>query len=244
MKYSLIFATFYLLGGIATSQANWPDIQRQYPQLQLQELETAATRLQVLRLPAQTAQPRGTLLVLPTSGRHPYSPDWFSSLQQLSQDGWQLVFLPASESLVADPGRQALLQTQLSTRWQALQSLIQRPLIVIAQGELAGVLQLAQETDPILAMDALISLGAYLPEASSQQLLQQRMAQTRLPLLDILTRADHPWSVNSAAQRQQLARTAQNPFYRQRALDEFSAHPVQQAWLQGEIRGWLRTSGF
>lgn len=244
MRYFLLIIFCLLAANISKSYANWPDIQRQFPQIQLQELETATTRLQVLKLPSQSSPQRGTILLMPATGRHPYSPDWFNSLLQLSLEGWQLVFLPAPEPLPESAQRHTMQQTQLIARWQAVQQLVERPLIVIAQGEVAGMLNLVQESTNPIDMDALITLGVYLSDPDSHMRLQQKMAQIQLPVLDILTRSDHPWSMASASQRQQLARNVNNAFYRQRVLDDFSGHASQQSWLQREITGWLRTSGF
>lgn len=230
---------------VLSQAAAWQDLQRQYPQQSLQQLQSATLSIQVLQLPAQTAAVRGTLLLLPATGRHPYSPDVFHTLQQLSSEGWQLVFMPATNN-TPDVARQALLNTELRARWQLVQPLLQRPLVVIAQGEVAGTLHLAlaENEDPQFQLDALVSLGAYLADPTLDSKLQQHIPQQKLPVLDLLTRADHPGAISSAEQRQQLARALQTPFYRQRALNDFSYHSSQQQWLLREISGWLKTSGF
>jgi hypothetical protein len=245
MKLAACLTLLGMLSHPVLSQAAvWQDLQRQYPQQSLQQLQSATLSIQVLQLPAQTAQVRGSLLVLPAAGRHPYSPDLFHTLQQLSGEGWQLVFLPAPDRSSPDAMRQASLNTELRTRWQLVQPLLQGPVVVIAQGEVAGTLHLALADDSQFKLDALVSLGAYLSDPILDSKLQQHIPQQKLPVLDLLTRADHPGAMRSAEQRQQLARTLQSPFYRQRALDEFSYHSSQQQWLLREISGWLKTSGF
>lgn len=227
---------------VISQAAVWQDLQRQYPQQSLQQLQSATLSMQVLQLPAQTAAVRGTLLLLPATGRHPYSPDVFHTLQQLSSEGWQLVFMPAPDTTTPD----VALNTELRARWQLVQPLLQRPLVVIAQGEVAGTLHLAlaENEEPQFQLDALVSLGAYLADPTLDSKLQQHIPQQKLPVLDLLTRADHPGAISSAEQRQQLARALQTPFYRQRALNDFSYHSSQQQWLLREISGWLKISGF
>jgi hypothetical protein len=241
------FAACLILLGIISHSLNcqavvWQDIQRQYPQQTLQQLQSATLSLQVLQLPAQTPQIRGTLLLLPAEGRHAFSPDILNTLQQLSYEGWQLVFLPAPETSSPDVVRQIALKLQ--ARWQLVQPLLQRPLVVVAQGEVAGTLHLALAEEPPFKLDALVSLGAYVADPVLDSQLQKHIPQQNLPVLDLLTRADHPGAIRSAEQRQQLARTLQTPFYRQRALLDFSYHDSQQQWLMREISGWLKTSGF
>lgn len=246
MKLAACLTLLGILSYPVTNQAAaWQDLQRQYPQQSLQQLQSATLSIQVLQLPAQTAAVRGTLLLLPATGRHPYSPDVFHTLQQLSSEGWHLVFMPATNN-TPDVARQALLNTELRARWQLVQPLLQRPLVVIAQGEVAGTLHLAlaENEDPQFQLDALVSLGAYLADPTLDSKLQQHIPQQKLPVLDLLTRADHPGAISSAEQRQQLARALQTPFYRQRALNDFSYHSSQQQWLLREISGWLKTSGF
>ena len=247
MKLAVCLTLLGILSYPVTNQAAvWQDLQRQYPRQSLQQLQSATLSMQILQLPAQTAVVRGTLLLLPATGRHPYSPDVFHTLQQLSSEGWQLVFMPATDTTTPDVARQALLNTELRARWQLVQPLLQRPLVVIAQGEVAGTLHLAlaENEDPQFQLDALVSLGAYLADPTLDSKLQQHIPQQKLPVLDLLTRADHPGAINSAEQRQQLARALQTPFYRQRALNDFSYHSSQQQWLLREISGWLKTSGF
>ena len=94
MKLAACLTLLGILSHPVLSQAAvWQDLQRQYPQQSLQQLQSATLSIQVLQLPAQTAVVRGTLLLLPAAGRHPYSPDLFHTLQQLSAEGWQLVFI-------------------------------------------------------------------------------------------------------------------------------------------------------
>ena len=73
-----------------------------------------------------------------------------------------------------------------------------------------------------------------IPRATLEQLLRAYQARS----------GSQPTEHTSTEQRQQLARALQTPFYRQRALNDFSYHSSQQQWLLREISGWLKTSGF
>lgn len=240
--FSLMLCGVSITG--ASHAIGWLDIQRQYPQQQLQQLQADRLSLDVILLPAQTTQTRGTMVLLPTNGRHTYGPDIFRTLHQLTYQGWQLLLLPPPGSSDTSMDRQASLQAELQARWQLLRPIVQRPVIAIAQGEVAGTLHLSINSTEQLMLDALVSIGAYVSDPALDHQLQQQIPRQNLPVLDLITRVDHHWSTNTATERLRVARTVKNPFYRQRALDEFSYHGTQQEWLAREINGWLNTNGF
>lgn len=228
--------------------ANWQDIVRQYPSLELTTITTAETSIQLARVPAVTRQSRGTLILMPAQQRHLLSPQlWGFLFKHLPASGWSILALPELEAHHAQDHGTALAanKAQLTARWQALQQLAPAgPLIILVQGEVAGAWHTLLMEQDELNIAAVISIGAYLKDPVQQRQLQQQMTNVKVPILDLLTGADHPWSAMDSQQRQLLARAQSNPLYRQRYLPDMHYHGSQQEWLFKEILGWLSSLGF
>lgn len=230
--------------------ANWQDIVRQHPSLELTTLTTAETSIQLARVPAVTRQSKGTVIFMPAQQRHLLSPQlWGVLFQHLPAFGWSILALPELEAHQAQDASTALAanKAQLAARWQALQQLQPAPtgpLIILVQGEVAGAWHALLMEQDELNIAAVVSIGAYLKDPTLQLQLQQQMTNLKVPVLDLLTGADHPWSATDSQQRQLLARAQSNPLYRQRYLPDMHYHASQQEWLFKEIFGWLSSLGF
>lgn len=249
----LLFASIALslLFSVSSVQAidNWSDIQRQAPDIILQQLESANLSLTMLSEPSPVLQPRGTVVLLPDQQQHAFSPYLLNTLRlNLPAAGWHLLVLPAPEPVefIAPEQKLQLQKVQLAQRWQLLsqQGNLRQPVIAIAQGETAALLNLLISEALTSQPDALVNLGAYLGNYQQHKQLLQQVSLAPLPLLDLITATDHPHATAALEQRQLLARQQNNALYRQRYLAEaYHDEPMQQ-WLTNEILGWLRTSGF
>lgn len=244
-------AVLLLLISLSQVQAStaWDDIQRQAIEINLQQLESANLSLQVLNESSAVLRPKGTVVIFPDQQQHALSPRLLNTLRiNLPVSGWHLFIMPAPEVFTQANPEQRLLQqkSQLAARWQLLnqQGNLQAPVIVIAQGETAALMNLLVADTLEASPAAIINLGAYLTDHKQNSQLLKQVALTPLPLLDLITAQDHPHAKASLTQRQLSARLQQNSLYRQRYLtDANQDHPMQQ-WLMKEILGWLHTNGF
>lgn len=248
-KLSLAVSFLLILFSQVQASTHWGDIQRQATEINLQQLESASLSLQVLSENSAALRPKGTVVIFPDQQQHALSPGLLNTLRiNLPDSGWHLFVMPAPEALAQANAEQRLLQqkSQLAARWQLLnqQGNLQTPVIVIAQGETAALINLLVAETLEASPAAIINLGAYLTDHKQNSQLLKQVALTPLPLLDLITALDHPHAKATSAQRQLSARLQQNPLYRQRYLtDAYQDHPMQQ-WLMKEILGWLHTNGF
>lgn len=230
-------------------RAHWTDIQRQFPEINLQRLESANLSLELLREPSAALNPKGTIVVLPAPEQHALSPKLLNTLRlNLPASGWHLLVLPAPEITETLPPEQKLLsqKAQLANRWQLLTQTgnLQPPVIAVAQGETAAWLNLLIADSLTQSPAALITLGAYLSDYQQNNQLLKQLSLTPLPLLDLVTALDHPYATGALTQRQQLAKQQQNPLYRQRHLSDAYQDQATQQWVLKEILGWLHATGF
>lgn len=247
----VLLAALTLLLSLQQVQAstNWADIARQLPDINIQLLESANLSVQLLTEQSIALRPKGTMVIFPDYQQHALSPRLLNTLRQnLPASGWHLFVMPAPEAAEPGDAEQRLLQqkNQLAARWQLLnqQGNLQAPVIVIAQGETAALLNLLVAETLEASPAAIINLGAYLADHKQNNQLLKQVGLTPLPLLDLITAFDHPHAKTTLAQRQLSARLQQNPLYRQRYLsDAYQDQPMQQ-WLIKEILGWLTTNGF
>ncbi|GHG61251.1 hypothetical protein GCM10010919_05460 [Alishewanella longhuensis] len=233
----------------ATASTNWADLQRQAPDLDLQLIESASLSLHILSESSVTLQPKGTVVILPDYQQHAFSPRLLNTLRlHLPAAGWNVLVMPAPETSEQISPEQKLLQqkSQLAARWQLLnqQGNLQNPVIVIAQGETAALLNLLVAEALATRPAAIVNLGAYLTDQQQNNQLLKQVALTPLPLLDLITAVDHPHATATTQQRQLVARAQQNSLYRQRYLSEARQDQPMQQWLIKEILGWLQTNGF
>ncbi|GAA5216134.1 DUF3530 family protein [Corallincola platygyrae] len=116
--------------------------------------------------------------------------------------------------------------------------------LVIAQGSSAGWLTQLYEAKRLGPPDALINIGAYLPQHQMNIALAEAMAKTDIPVLDIYTRYDNRWVQDTVTLRPQLANKHFKLHYRQRELfgDVDMTRTDERLWK--EIYGWLTYLGW
>lgn len=249
-QVSIIFSLLLISLNQAQASTNWADLQRQNTELTLRLFESASLSIQVLNESTIAADAKGTVVVFPDQQQHALSPGLLNTLRQtLPAAGWHLFVMPAPELPNAENAEQRLEQqkSQLIARWQLLnqQGNLPAPVIVIAQGETAAMLNLLVADATLTASPAaIVNLGAYLTDHKLNRQLLTQVALTPLPLLDLITALDHPHAKVTLEQRQLTARLQQNPLYRQRYLSEAYRDQPMQQWLIKEILGWLHTNGF
>lgn len=248
-KRSVLSLLFVAVLHSASALSDWADIKRQEPSVQLQTIEAATHSFAVYNISSLALKARGTIIILPDQQQHALSPKGLNALRtHLPKAGWDLVVLPAplntdSNSIDINNNWQ---KTQLAARWELLnqQMSLEQPIVVVSQGEMAAFFNQLLHEELAKRPAAVINLGAFIADYEQHQLWFPTMALLALPQLDIITAEDHPHAINSATQRQLIARMQQNSFYRQRFLAEFYHNTPTQQWLNKEIIGWLKTIGF
>ncbi|CAM5225342.1 DUF3530 family protein [Alishewanella longhuensis] len=158
-KLSLAVSFLLILFSQVQASTHWGDIQRQATEINLQQLESASLSLQVLSENSAALRPKGTVVIFPDQQQHALSPGLLNTLRiNLPDSGWHLFVMPAPEALAQANAEQRLLQqkSQLAARWQLLnqQGNLQAPVIVIAQGETAALINLlvAETLEPARLM--------------------------------------------------------------------------------------------
>lgn len=244
----------YLLFNQAIASTNWSDLQRQLPEMNVKKLESAELSLQFLQEESARSNAKGTVVIFPDHQQHALSPKLLNILRlHLPNLGWHLLIMPAPDadmhtSADSNNSEQKMQQqkSQLLARWQLLnqQVQLQAPVVVIAQGEIAALINILIAENLAASPQALINLGAYLPDYQQNMKLIRHLAITPQPLLDLITAQDHPYAIRTSEQRLVSARLQQNSLYRQRFLSDIYLNQPNQQWLLKEIVGWLNTTGF
>lgn len=246
-KCTLLFALAFPTLSYATS--DWGDVLRQYPASDIQQLESANSTLAVLRIPTHQTFAKGTIVLLPDQ-QNVFANALLSEVRQaLPRAGWQLIALPPPATQTTFENNELRLQQQrieLQQRWLLLleHGELKKPIIAIAQGETAGLMNLllTDPDNPLDTVSALVSLGAYISDSTQHAKLTA--ALPALPQLDLHNAADHPWASKIQQQRAALAQQQKNVLYRPRNFPEIKQSQANQTWLVNEIKGWLNTNGF
>ncbi|REL31736.1 DUF3530 family protein [Thalassotalea euphylliae] len=116
--------------------------------------------------------------------------------------------------------------------------------LVIAQGNNAAILLDLYEQAAVEQPNALITLSAHRQSAAGNQRLAEQIADSELPVLDIVLKKDVHWIKYFAQDRQKAAKRELKPIYRQRELTNFRAGYYPEERLAKEIKGWLTTVGW
>ncbi len=244
----------YLLFNQAIASTNWSDLQRQLPEINVKQLESAEVSLQFLQQESARSNAKGTVVIFPDQQQHALSPKLINTLRlHLPALGWHLLIMPAPDAVMhtnSDPSNseQKIQQqkNQLMARWQLLnqQAQLQAPVVLIAQGEMAALINILIAENLAASPQALVNLGAYLSDYQQHIQMVKHIAVTPLPLLDLITAQDHPNAIHTSEQRHLAARLQQNSLYRQRYFNDIHLNQSNQQWLLKEIVGWLNTNGF
>lgn len=229
--------------------SDWNDVLRQYPTSEIQQLESANSTLEILRIPTHQTFAKGTLVLLPDQ-QNVFGNAALSEIRQiLPNSGWQLIAFPPPSVSTPFENNELRLQQQrmeLEQRWLLLleHGELKKPIIAIAQGETAGLMNLllTDTNSPLDSLSAIVSLGAYISDATQHDDLTS--ALPAVPQLDVHSVVDHPWASKIHQQRAALAQQQKNVLYRPRDFPAMNQNQVNQAWLVNEIKGWLSANGF
>jgi len=116
--------------------------------------------------------------------------------------------------------------------------------LVIAQGNNAAVLLDLYQTEALKKPNAFIALSAHMLTSKDNHKLANQMANSPLPILDIVLKKDLPWVEHFAPLRKKSAQKELKPFYRQRVLNNFRSAYYPEHTLTKEIKGWLTSIGW
>jgi hypothetical protein len=146
----------------------------------------------------------------------------------------------------ADEGFMAQYEFQLKMRMMALTAEAenyQGYFVVIAQGSSAAVLASLYAKEELDEPEALILLSANAPNMAQNQLLNQNIAATAIPTLDIYQSRDSRWIHKNVIARRKLAKKQFKVAYRQKELHgDISYHNQNQRMLK-IVYGWLSRMG-
>ena len=115
--------------------------------------------------------------------------------------------------------------------------------VVIAQGNSAAVLNQLYVAEQLAEPEALILLGAYLPDPQLNIELAKAIASHQIPTLDINHQYDNRFVNAQLALRQKWVNKQLKPVYRQRQIIGSGLHQEVQQWVLHEIYGWLTSIG-
>lgn len=181
--------------------------------------------------------------------------------QQLPEEGWTTISIqpitkpedyPSQQlkpSLATEENKEVLakyaeqLAPMLST---VMEKAAEFPgvFLVIAQGNNAAILLDLYEQSAVQLPNALITLSAHRQSVAGNQRLANQIANSELPVLDIVLKKDVHWVRHFAKDRNKAAKRELKSIYRQRELTNFRAGYYPEAALAKEIKGWLTSVGW
>ena len=116
--------------------------------------------------------------------------------------------------------------------------------LVISQGLSAAMLLKYYSERPTSSPDALVINNPYWPKHEVNQSIPNFLAQTSMPVLDILSQADNRWSKASQKQRRVAAKINLKSMYRQSASYGVGQHEDELDVLAKDIYGWTSFLGW
>lgn len=233
---------------VSYSQLQVEDLTRQLPAAEISKIDAAEPVL-LLQRPAMTASRKGTVILLADSAEHAASPKHIDHLrQQLNDYGWDTLSImpPDAAMLTGDGEAIAQFQTAVMQRISAAQQQARQQsgsVVIIAQGNSAAVLNQLYVAEQLPEPEALILLGAYLPDPQLNSELAKAIASHQIPTLDINHQYDNRFVNAQLALRQKWANKQLKPVYRQRQIIGSGLHQDVQQWVLQEIYGWLTSIG-
>ncbi|MBU2114668.1 MAG: alpha/beta hydrolase family protein [Gammaproteobacteria bacterium] len=233
---------------LSYSQLQVDDLKRQLPAAEISQIDATEPVL-LLQRPAMTASRKGTVILLADSAEHAASPKHIDNLrQQLNDYGWDTlsVMPPDAAMLTGDSDAIQQFQTAVMQRISAAQQQARQQsgsVVVIAQGNSAAVLNQLYVAEQLAEPEALILLGAYLPDPQLNIELAKAIASHQIPTLDINHQYDNRFVNAQLALRQKWVNKQLKPVYRQRQIIGSGLHQEVQQWVLHEIYGWLTSIG-
>ena len=233
---------------LSYSQLQVDDLTRQLPAAEISQIDATEPVL-LLQRPAMTASRKGTVILLADSAEHAASPKHIDNLrQQLNDYGWDTlsVMPPDAAMLTGDSDAIQQFQTAVMQRISAAQQQARQQsgsVVVIAQGNSAAVLNQLYVAEQLAEPEALILLGAYLPDPQLNIELAKAIASHQIPTLDINHQYDNRFVNAQLALRQKWVNKQLKPVYRQRQIIGSGLHQEVQQWVLHEIYGWLTSIG-
>ena len=226
------------------------DLTRQLPATEISQVPAPEPVL-LLQRPAMTASRKGTVILLADSAEHAASPKHIDHLrQQLNDYGWDTlsVMPPDAAMLTGDGDGDAIkqFQTAVMQRISAAQQQARQQsgsVVIIAQGNSAAVLNQLYAAEQLPEPEALILLGAYLPDPQLNIELAKAIASHQIPTLDINHQYDNRFVNAHLALRQKWVNKQLKPVYRQRQIIGSGFNQDVQQWVLQEIYGWLTAVG-
>ncbi|MCV2884461.1 alpha/beta hydrolase family protein [Aestuariibacter sp. AA17] len=116
--------------------------------------------------------------------------------------------------------------------------------LIIARGTTAAVMLSLLNEEAIPLPDAFVAVSPFWPEREGSLALVEDMAQTSVPVLDVYSQWDNPWSLAFAEHRNIAANKALKLHYRQRELPGQRIDHEQFELLSKAIYGWLTSMGW
>ena len=115
--------------------------------------------------------------------------------------------------------------------------------LYICQGKSCGWLTSLVEQNRIATPDALVMLGAHLPQDDLNQKFAQQISRTDFPILELYQDYDNAWVTEHLVDRRKFARKEFKTNYRQRRVSSHFGYLSQQKRTVKEIYGFLSAVG-
>jgi cellobiose-specific phosphotransferase system component IIB len=109
----------------------------------------------------------------------------------------------------------------------------------------ATIAKLVSERDTLMQqIDALVINNPYWPIRKLNNKLPMIIAQTRIPVLDLVSQWDNSWSKQTERKRRIKARTELKEVYRQTDIIGQPLDQIQMQYIAREIKGWTTYLGW
>ncbi|NVK23463.1 MAG: DUF3530 family protein [Gammaproteobacteria bacterium] len=115
--------------------------------------------------------------------------------------------------------------------------------LFICEGKSCAWLTSLLQQERVTTPDALVMLGAHIPQADLNQALAMRVSKTEFPVLELYQDYDSSWVTNHVTTRRKLARKEFKTNYRQRKVPSHFGYLSRQQRTVKEIYGFLVASG-
>lgn len=190
---------------------------------------------------------------------HSVAPNWLAMLPSAStteqttdtstEDTKPITEAPAAYT-AANTQVETISQQQVQALQQQMQAIANAAsqysgfFLVISEGTSAAWLTQMYSQQQLATPDALVAIGSFWPQQQKNQQLPELIANSPMPLLDIISPWDNRWSYATQQSRKIAAEKALKLHYRQRELIGQYRDPQQVAFLAKQIYGWLTYMGW
>lgn len=254
----LIAVPLFPVSGAATSDLAYylPPGEVVWLTADTQSSDESNPRYLLLERENHLAYARGSIVLIPELGTHPYQSTTIRTLYQtMNEYGWSTFALQPPTIQVSDISWQEEngerypagnypeeIRTQFVQRAELAFAHARQQsgaLVVISEGVSAALLTDLFASGELPAPDALVVSGIYYPQWQLNRELATTLAQLPIVTLDLAADGVNRWVSDTHELRRQQAQRHQHIGYRQRIIPS-GRHAEQPRFLSHTVYGWLR----